>query len=434
MEKQLIKISNNICHSIKSLSADPTDSLLAMQIIILSLLNAKLEGNMLKSEFDISEIPTKLGLGIQYSAESLENMINNGHLISTIEIRHHNESIRLLKGAICVGTLITAVFNSELYEDIFPKDSYSLFSIHDLLGFRTASGLVLSMVLTAAQNQAGIQSGASFTLSKDFYPLCKLFGLKYSDKSRPGCKILDRFFNKALPDIKMQYPGIKINYHVNRIGTNPRSALRSVSIDVHVSGLKTEGIYGLSPVEIIDNGEPWFKTELGSILNKMIASGEPILFDMDPLGRCKSATTLLTADRIISTSGMKSKRITPLGYDIVKNIKDKDERYRIAKSHVIARRLSGPDSVNNMVVGTVSLNTEMARIESAICKYIQNDPENAIVLYRVEPIYDGESVIPRKIRMGAISIDLSDHNRFAIHSEILNAEHGLLLDRDESIT
>ena len=62
MEKQLIKISNNICHSIKSLSVDPTDSLLAMQIIILSLLNAKSEGPMLKSEFDISEIPAKLGL------------------------------------------------------------------------------------------------------------------------------------------------------------------------------------------------------------------------------------------------------------------------------------------------------------------------------------------------------------------------------------
>ena len=427
MKDKLFKISNQICRCFKYFCSDIYDDLLTLQLFVLSLFFAKTDENLIKAKFDVSEL-NKIGLGIQFSVENLENLVNSGYFASVIEIVHEGMPVHLIKGAICVDTVITCIFNPDLLCEIMPTDDYSLFALDDLLNFRNAGGLALYMLLTAEQNEAGVQSGASFTPEIDFDNLCKVLGLRYSKESRPGRKIIDRFFKRTLPDIRSGHPEIKLSYQITKDGVNPRSPLSSAVVCIHVSGLKTEGVNGLSHVEVIDEGVPWFKDEIGRFLSDMITSNHRILFEKDSMGRCTAATTLVTGDRVISTAGMKSTRITPLGYeDVISSCCYADLRYRVARSHIIARRLSGPDEAYNLITATVYLNTQMARVENTVSKYVQASPDTAAVLYRVEPVYEGRNPIPRKIRIGALSIDQSE-NSLSIYVEILNAECGILLD------
>ncbi len=113
MKNTTIKISNVICRSIKNLTDDTSDALLTLQVIILALFYAKISNDETVSEFDLSDVHI-LRLGVQYSEEHLETIINlQAQLPSALEIKNEQGvSERIIRGAVCRGTKIFVYFKN----------------------------------------------------------------------------------------------------------------------------------------------------------------------------------------------------------------------------------------------------------------------------------------------------------------------------------
>ena len=424
MKNTMTKISNVICRSIKNLTDDTSDALLTLQVIILALFYAKISNDETVSEFDLSDVHI-LGLGVQYSEEQLETIINlQAQLPSALEIKNEQGvSERIIRGAVCRGTKIFVYFNPDLNSIIFPTADYSSFNLSALCGYHSANTLALYLLLVSEQNTAYVHSCSPYTYTFDFYHLCRQLGLKYPFKIRPGRVFMDCFMNAAIPELKARNPGLHVTYNIEKT----KSARRLNNIDIHISGLKSDGVYGLSPTEVIGRGKPWFKDNIAPILDDLISNNTTMFFRRDSLGRCVSATALLTANSLIATGnqgGVKS--IMPLGYDKVRHVKSKDDKYRIIKAHLIARRFSGPDAEKNLIVATAASNYEMYKLENSIAKYLQSESGTA-VLYRVEPIYNEDCLVPQKIRIAAINLDQRD-NKLQIAVEIINSAPGIIMD------
>lgn len=427
MKITTINIANVICRCIKNLSDDTTDALLCLQVTILALLYAKSQDNVILSEFDLSEV-NKLGLNIQYTKEQLDTIINlHAQLPPSIEIYNdHDVSGKLIKGAVCSDSKILVYFNPAFKNLIFPTDEYSIFNVYDLCSYHSANTLALYLLLSAEQNSAYIHSGGSHTYTFDLYHFCRMLGLKDSANSNPGCISIDCLIDTVMPELIANNPKLNISYNIRR----DRSIHRLTSIDLHLSGLKSKGIYGPSPTEIINGGIPRFTNNIGLILRDLIINKNTMFFRRDALGRCVSATALLTADSVIATGkkgGVKS--VTPLGYDKLRHLRKKDGKFRIVKAHLIARRFSGPDIAKNLIVAIALANSEMYKIENSIAKYLQCET-GTVVLYYVEPMYTSNCLVPDMIRIEALNLDKRD-NELRIAVEIHNVPPGTFTDHTD---
>ena len=416
MQNDLFKISSAICHSVKNFSQDSDEALLSMQVMLLALYNATSNGTIVKAEFNLDDI-SKLGLDIQYTEQQLEELINSGRFKDTLEIEIGDEMISLVKCAICQGTAVTVYFKDSLNSLILPTEKYSLFRLSELVCHHSAGGIALHMFLIAEQNENYVHSGDAHTYVFDFTKLCDILGLKYPTDVRPGRRLLDSLICKSLSDIRMTNKNFTLSFSSIKTG----SSHRLTGIELYMSGLHCEGIYGLNQTELIADGEPWFSSNLGHIMGELISHNNTISFSLDSLGRCTAATSLLTREQVESYIHKGGTKLLPLGYDRVKATKGLDDRYALQKAHLIARRFSGPDTIANLIAGSVSLNKDMAKIENAIAKYLLSE-DGAIVLYRVEPIYEDDCLIPCRVRLGAINLGPLD-TPLKLSYEILNGVH-----------
>lgn len=137
------------------------------------------------------------------------------------------------------------------------------------------------------------------------------------------------------------------------------------------------------------------------------------LSDLDALGRCGTAFGIVCAHTMpnqktthresisdIHPSGWKQKK-----YDFLKDDSDTDG-HLYERSHLLGWALSGLNAEpRNLITGTHHFNEEaMLKWEKIIAKYCERD-ESKRVLYRVTPLFDGNDLVAKGVRMEAYSIE-----------------------------
>lgn len=133
---------------------------------------------------------------------------------------------------------------------------------------------------------------------------------------------------------------------------------------------------------------------------------------LDDLGRAGPAVAVLSPDTLDGGDRGSISQITPAGFDQ----SHYGDEYVFQRCHLIGAQLA-PDTevAENLFTGTVSLNESlMLPLENSVAKYIRETGEH--VIYRVEPQYIGQELIPRWVLISVYSIEsdcLRTSQRFA---------------------
>lgn len=135
------------------------------------------------------------------------------------------------------------------------------------------------------------------------------------------------------------------------------------------------------------------------------------LSDLDDLGRCGSNFALIGTETMPSkdTERGSIREIRPSGwrsvrFDSLKSDDDSDGHV-YERSHLLGWALTGLNAeARNLITGTHYFNDESMRpFEVQVARYVEK--KSGHVLYRVTPIYDGDDLVARGVRMEALSVE-----------------------------
>jgi DNA-entry nuclease len=126
--------------------------------------------------------------------------------------------------------------------------------------------------------------------------------------------------------------------------------------------------------------------------------------ELDDLGRCTEAVACIGLDLMPTEDRGSIGQVKPSGwqtirYDIV------DGGYLYNRCHLIGYQLTGENAnACNLITGTRYLNVEgMLPFENMVADYVKETGNH--VLYRVTPVFDGDSLVARGVQMEAKSIE-----------------------------
>lgn len=126
--------------------------------------------------------------------------------------------------------------------------------------------------------------------------------------------------------------------------------------------------------------------------------------ELDALGRCGAAVACLGVELMPTEERGAIGQIKPTGwqmakYDIV------DGKYLYNRCHLIGYQLSGENAnEKNLITGTRHMNTEgMLPFENMVAEYIKETKNH--VMYRVTPVFEGNELLARGVRMEAYSVE-----------------------------
>ena len=159
--------------------------------------------------------------------------------------------------------------------------------------------------------------------------------------------------------------------------------------------------------------------------------------DLDEYGRAGAALACIGPESFPQTERESLEEITPTGYqnawyELV------EYGYVYNRCHLIAYRLTGNNSVNNIITGTHCLNVKgMVPYEDLVALYILRTGNH--VLYRVTPVYEGDNLVASAVRMEGYSVeDLGEGICFNVL--VYNVQPGIRIDyasgetwQDESV-
>lgn len=143
---------------------------------------------------------------------------------------------------------------------------------------------------------------------------------------------------------------------------------------------------------IIDNGKSSFTAEEQGMTEGSIELGE-----LDHLGRATAANAVLTKE-MYKTGSSAKQSIKPTGWI------SGQEPTRHARGHLIGNQLggTGEDERNLVTIYQNPVNTPfMTKYENAVKNAIV---EGDVVRYRVTPVFDGDELFAREIRMEGKSL------------------------------
>ncbi len=155
------------------------------------------------------------------------------------------------------------------------------------------------------------------------------------------------------------------------------------------------------------------------------AEGHIILSKIDDLGRRGSAIMLAAPETLPTEERGETGTCKPSGW--VQNkypgIVDTDPPFIYNRAHLLMWAITGLTSEEaNLITGTRYFNTEaMLPTEIEVVRYVEAGNE---VLYRVTPIYDGDSLLADGVLMEAVSRDGS----FRICRYAYNVQPGIIID------
>lgn len=159
-------------------------------------------------------------------------------------------------------------------------------------------------------------------------------------------------------------------------------------------------VYAGQPYTVIKDNVPDFTEEEKSCTDAFEYYG-----DLDTLGRC----TVTFANVCPQTQPTEKRgtigQVRPSGWHTVKYNDLIDGNYLYNRCHLIGYQLTGENAnVSNLITGTRYLNVEgMLPFEDMIDDYV--DEIGNHVLYRVTPIFKGDELVARGVRMEAWSVE-----------------------------
>jgi len=147
--------------------------------------------------------------------------------------------------------------------------------------------------------------------------------------------------------------------------------------------------------------------------------------DLDEYGRAGAAMACIGPESFPQTDREPLEEITPSGFHNAW-YEQVEYGYVYNRCHLIAYRLTGNNSVNNIITGTHFLNVKgMLPYEDLVALYILRTGNH--VLYRVTPIYEGNNLVASAVRMEGYSVeDLGEGICFNIL--IYNVQPGVRID------
>ncbi len=148
--------------------------------------------------------------------------------------------------------------------------------------------------------------------------------------------------------------------------------------------------------------------------------------DLDRLGRCGVAESCIGIDIMPTEDREGIGQIKPSGwvtakYDIV------DGKYLYNRCHLIGFQLAGENAnEKNLITGTRYFNVEgMLPFENMVADYVK-ETENH-VLYRVTPVFEGENLVAKGVRMEAYSVE-DEGDGICFNVFVYNIQPGITID------
>ncbi len=156
--------------------------------------------------------------------------------------------------------------------------------------------------------------------------------------------------------------------------------------------------YEGEPYIVLNDNEPLFSdTELSTTSYEHYS-------ELDALGRCGAAYACVGKDLMPTEERGDIGPVRPTGwhtvkYDVI------DGRYLYNRCHLIAYQLSGENAnERNLITGTRYLNVEgMLPFENMVADYVRETGNH--VMYRVTPVFSGDELVARGVRMEAESVE-----------------------------
>lgn len=147
--------------------------------------------------------------------------------------------------------------------------------------------------------------------------------------------------------------------------------------------------------------------------------------DLDEQGRAGAAMACIGPESFPQTEREPLEEITPSGFHNAW-YEQVEYGYVYNRCHLIAYRLTGNNSVNNIITGTHCLNVNgMVPYEELVALYILRTGNH--VLYRVTPIYEGDNLVATAVRMEGYSVeDLGEGICFNVL--VYNVQPGIWID------
>ena len=128
---------------------------------------------------------------------------------------------------------------------------------------------------------------------------------------------------------------------------------------------------------------------------------------LDALGRCGAAVAVVSPSTMPAEGEERGSigMVKPTGWHTVRYDDLVDGRYLYNRCHLIGWQLSGENAnERNLVTGTRYMNTEgMLPFENEVADYV--DRTGGRVLYRATPVFEGDELICRGVRLEALSLD-----------------------------
>lgn len=147
---------------------------------------------------------------------------------------------------------------------------------------------------------------------------------------------------------------------------------------------------------------------------------------LDYLGRCGYAMACIGSELMPTEDRESISEVKPTGwvqaeYDFV------DGKMLYNRCHLIGFQLTGENAnERNLITGTRYMNVQgMLPFENMVADYIKETGNH--VLYRVTPVYSGNELVARGVRMEAFSVeDAGDGISF--HVYVFNVQPGVTID------
>ena len=157
-------------------------------------------------------------------------------------------------------------------------------------------------------------------------------------------------------------------------------------------------------------GEPYTEVEgnrPGFTDKEIKGAGTDLRFfsDMDSLGRCGSAVSVVGRDTMPDGERGPIGMVRPSGWQLQKYDFIDNGGYLFNRCHLIGWQLTGEnEEPRNLITGTRYMNTEgMLPFENRVAEYVRSTGNH--VLYRSTPVFRGKELVARGVQLEAYSVE-----------------------------
>lgn len=202
--------------------------------------------------------------------------------------------------------------------------------------------------------------------------------------------------------------------------------------DQGTDGLSKSGLEGVSfsitdipeysgePYVVINENEPDFSSD------DMTTESFEIYSELDSLGRCRTAYANIGQNLMPTEERGSIGHVKPTGWQTVK-YDSVDGKYLYNRCHLIGYQLTAENAnEKNLITGTRYMNVEgMLPFENLVADYVKETGGH--VLYRVDPIFEGDNLLAKGVQMEAYSVE-DEGDGICFNVFVYNVQPGINID------